>query len=271
MKSVSIFIEFLKELYRNRYMIKMMAVRNLKARYVGSLFGFLWAVINPLAQVAIYGIIFGVFFKSKPDPIYNTDSFFLYLICGIIPWQFFTQTITQSTNVIVANSNLIKKSVGFHSEILPVITLLTNLFNHLIGVGLMLLILIVFNVKITFYFFLIFIYMFLISVFSVGFSWILSSVNVYLRDVQQVVGLLMLGWFFFTPIFYSPSIIPETVLWILKLNPMFHVVVGYRYALLGEMMLPWKDLAYLAGISFVILGVGGLFFRKLKPSFAEVL
>ena len=125
-------------------MIRMMVLRDLKTAYVGSFFGFLWAVLNPLAQLIIYGIVFGVFFKLKPDPVYGTDNYFLFLLCGLIPWQFFAQTVSASTNVLIVNTNLIKKSVGFASEILPVITVISNLISHLIGVLLLLIIIFLF-------------------------------------------------------------------------------------------------------------------------------
>src|SRR5512135_2321104 len=120
MRNIKIFIAFLKKLYESRYMVRMMAVRDLQATYVGSLFGFSWAVLNPLAQLGIYGVVFGVFLKSKPNPVYGTDSYFLFLLCGIVPWQFFSQTVMHSTNTLVANTNLVKKAVGFNAEILPV-------------------------------------------------------------------------------------------------------------------------------------------------------
>lgn len=252
-------------------MVRTMAIRDLRARYIGSLFGFFWAVINPLSQVAIYGIVFGVFFKSKPDPIYGTDSFLLYLLCGLIPWQFFAETVSASSSVILSNSNLVKKAVGFPSEILPIITVTTGIINHLIGVGLLLFITILFTAKLTLFTPLIFLYLFFISIFAVGIGWILSSVTVYVRDVQQIVGVALMGLFFFTPIFYSPGIIPAKVLPLLKLNPMYHMVEGYRLAVLAGKALPISDITYLAVISFITFAVGGVFFRRLKPGFAEVL
>ena len=270
MRNIQIFIAFLKKLYESRYMIRMMAVRDLKAVYVGSLFGFFWAVLNPLAQLAIYGLVFGVFFKAKPDPRYGTDSYFLFLLCGLVPWQFFAQTVSSSTNVLVSNGNLIKKAVGFNAEILPVITIISNIITHFIGLGLLLAIVMVFTGRLSLATPVIFFYLFII-IFSVGIGWIVSSINVYLRDVQQVVGVLMLAWMFFTPIFYPSSIIPAKLIPIIKLNPLFHMVEGYRHAILAGRVLPAADLAYMAAVSFLTFGVGGLLFRRLKPGFAEVL
>lgn len=270
-KNLFIFVDFMKKLYQTRYMIKSMTLRELKARYVGSLFGLMWEVINPLAQIAIFGIIFGLFFRSEPDPIYDTDSFFIVLVCGLIPWQFFSQTVSSSTTALTSNKNLINKAVGFPSEILPIIKVTSNIISHLIGIALLLLILVLFGIRITPFMPLIFIYLFFISVLAVGMGWILSSLNVYLKDVEQIVGVIIMGWFFFTPIVYSRSMVPEAILPIFRLNPAYHLVVGYRYALLAGRMLPWQGFLYLAGISFFVFALGGLIFRKLKPGFAEVL
>ncbi len=248
-----IFLDFTKKLlFRDRSVIKTMVVRDLRAQYVGSLFGFLWAIIEPLSQVVIYGIVFGFLLKSKPDPEYGTDSFFLYLITGIIPWQFFAQAFGLSANAIVSNSNLIKKSVGFPSEILPIIKVLTSVVSHFIAMSLLLLIV---GIMMGFspYMPLFLVYMFLIIIFAIGLGWIVSSINVYLRDVQKLVGVIIMAWMFLTPLFYSTHIIPAEALPFFKLNPMFQAVMGYRYALLAGRMLPWQDLLYLAGVSFAVL------------------
>jgi len=264
-------IDFIRRLYKNRYMIRVMALRELKATYIGSLFGFFWAVINPLSQLLIYGIVFGIFFKSVPDPVYGTDSFLLFLLCGLIPWQFFSQTIASSTSVIVSNGNLIKKAVGFPSEVLPIVTMLSNLISHLIGVILLILILILSTGTVNIYSPLVFVYLFLAAVFAVGLGWMLASLNVYLRDVQQMIGMILMGWFFFTPVFYSPGIVPEKFLFFMKLNPIYHLIEGYRLALLSGKCLLMQDFLYLAVISFLTFLLGGALFRKLKPGFAEIL
>ncbi len=270
-ESLSIFIEFMKNLYKDRQMIMTLAIRELKARYVGSSFGLLWAVINPLSQVAIYGIVFGMFFNMKPNPVYGTDSFFLYLLCGLIPWQFFSEAVLTSSGILLSNRNLITKAAGFPSEVLPIISIISQIINHLIALGLLIIILLIFNVSFTPYMLLVFVYLFFITAFTIGISWIFSSVNVYMRDVQQIIRVIMTAWFFFTPIFYSSAIVPPKILTLLKFNPMFNVVDGYRYALLAGKAPPIENLIYLAVISIITFGIGGLLFRRLKPGFAEVL
>ena len=266
-----IFLDFMKKLfYRDRSTIWTMVVRDLRAQYVGSVFGVFWALIEPLSQVAIFGIFFGVFLKVKPDPIYRTDSYFVYLLCGLIPWQFFASAVNSSSMVLVSNSNLVKKAVGFPSEILPIINILSSNISHLIAMGL-LFVIVIFSAGVSAYMPLFIIYMFFMILFAVGLGWIVSSINVYLKDVRQVIGIIMMAWMYFTPLFYSPNIIPATLLPIFKLNPMYHVVFGYRYAILAGRMLPLGDFLYLAFVSLFTFAIGGIFFRKLKPGFAEVL
>jgi len=266
-----IFLDFTKKLlFRDRSVITTMVVRDLRAQYVGSLFGFLWAVIEPLSQVLIYGLVFGFLMKSKPDPEYGTDSYFLYLICGIIPWQFFAQAFVLSASSIVSNSNLVKKSVGFPSEILPIIKVLTSVISHFIAMGLVLVAVAV-TMGLSLYMPLFLVYMFLVIVFAIGLGWIVSSINVYLRDVHKIVSVLIMAWMFLTPIFYSAHIIPAGLLPLFRLNPMFQVVKGYRYAILAGQVLPAGDFLYLAFVSFFTFAIGGILFRRLKPGFAEVL
>lgn len=271
MQNFLILIDFVKKLYRSRHTLKMLAVRDLKAQYVGSVFGLLWALMNPLAQVVVYGVVFGVFFKSTPDPIYRTDSFLLFLLCGIVPWQFFSQTVMASAGVLFANVNLIKKSPGFPSEILPVTTVISNAISHLIALCLLVAAVALLTGALSPMLAVIFVYMFLTAVFALGLGWILSSLNVYIRDVTQVLGLVMMVWMFFTPLFYPPSIFPAKYLFIFKLNPAYHLVEGYRLALLAGTFEPAGDFIYFAVVSFATFGVGGVFFRKLKPGFAEAL
>lgn len=270
-ENLLILVDFIQKLFRSRYMLRMMALRELKSSYVGSIFGVSWAVLNPLAQLAIYGVIFGVFFRSTVDAKYGTDSFFLYLLCGIVPWQFFAQTLTSSTGSITSNFTLVKKAVGFPSEVLPIVTVISNLIGHVISLGLLLAAVFFFQGKLPYTVPLIFVYLFFVSILSIGLGWIFSSVNVFLKDIGQVLGLAIMGLFFFTPIIYSVSIVPPEVVPLLKINPMYHMVEGYRLALLSGEFLPLPDFLYFALVSIVIFGIGGVFFRKLKPWFAEVL
>lgn len=270
---LKIFMDFIKKLYKNRSMIRSMAVRNLKQQYVGSVLGVLWSVVYPLFEVAIYWLVFGLIMaRGKPDAFYGTESFLLFLICGLIPFQFFSGAVGQSTTSIVSNQNLVKKAVGFPTEILPIVTITTQLIDHFIGVGLIFLAVVLFKGGITIYVLSFLIYLFLITVFMIGLTWLTSSINIYVRDMGKVIALALRLLFFLTPIVYSVGMVPEGIIkTVYKLNPLYHFVEGYRYAFLVGEFMPVESFAYLAFISFLFLGIGGIIFRKLKPGFAEVL
>jgi ABC-type polysaccharide/polyol phosphate export permease len=271
MTNIVIFLQFTRNLYKIRFMLKAMAIRELKVTYVGSFFGFFWAVLNPLCQIAIYGAVFGFFLKGTPPPQYGTKSFFLYLVTGLIPWQFFAQTVGASSGVLLSYRSLVKRAAGFPCEVLPIVSVISNTVSQLVSVGLLFAIVIVFTHRVSPSMFLVLVYLFFAMIMCVGVGWFLSSLTVFLRDVPQVIGLVLTGMFFFLPVVYSPSTIPPNILLVMKLNPMYHVIEGYRLACLTGKPLPVLDLAYLAISSVLIAGIGGMFFRKLKPEFAEVM
>ncbi len=107
--------------------------------------------------------------------------------------------------------------------------------------------------------------------FTIGISWIFAGINVYMRDMQQIIGVIITGWFFFTPIFYSSTIVPPKILPLLKLNPMYYVIEGYRYTLLAGKIPPLENFLILLFFSVAAFGIGGMIFRRLKPGFAELL
>jgi len=228
-------------------------------------------VINPLALMAIYGVVFGYFFRTKPDPSSGTHSYMLYLVCGLVPWQFFTQSVTSSAGALSNNSNLIKKAVGFPSEILPIVSILSFVISHIISVGVLILLTIIVNGRLSPWAFFLPVYAFFGVILTIGIGWMLSSLSIYLRDLKQVIGLALMGGFFFTPIVYPVSRIPGRVLWILRLNPMFHMVDGYRRLILAGIPPDIKGLIYFGVSSMVFFALGGIFFRRLKAGFAEVL
>jgi len=264
------FINFFTMLFRNHYMIRSMVTRDLKARYIGSLLGFFWSIIHPLSQILLYYFIFAVIIKIRLGPEYGGGNYALWLIAGLLPWLFFAEVINRSPRAVVEQSNLIKKIV-FPSEIFPVVQLAAAFFNHLIGLSIFIVFLLFFGFGLTIKGLMIIPYMVLIGVFSLGVSWLLSALNVFLRDVGQIIGVILNIWFFLTPILYSPNMIPERLQWLFHLNPMFHAVEGYRMGLLGTSILDVPGFLYLFSFCLIIFILGGLTFKRLKPAFVDVL
>ena len=264
------FINFIRMLGQNSYMIRSMVTRDMRARYMGSYLGFFWSVIHPLTQLLLYYFLFSVVMKMRLGPEYGGTSYAIWLIAGLLPWMFFTEVVNRSPNAVLEQSSIIKKMV-FPSELLPFVHLTAAMVNHFIGLSILMGFVLVLGYGITVKILFMFLYMLIIGIFALGISWLLSSLNVFLRDIGQIISVVINIWFFLTPISYPGSIIPPRVQGLIRLNPMLHAVEGYRMSLLGKADMDLKGLAFLLAIALITFAIGGLIFQKLKPAFADVL
>jgi lipopolysaccharide transport system permease protein len=265
-----ILFNFLQKIYLQRNLIQNFVVRDLKARYIGSFMGLFWSVIHPIVLLVSYTFVFHFIFGLKPQPDTGTTSFPLFLFCSILPWLFFQDTLQRASTILIDNANLVTKTL-FPSEILPLAVALAGLVNHLIGFVILLGILFFTIGKVSIFILLIPVYFLLLMLFTLGISWFVSSLNVFVRDISQVLSVVLTFWFWFTPIFYSMDRFPPKLLFLVRWNPMAHVVVGYRDCLLRRQIPDLGILAIFAAVSLVIFTAGGLFFRKTKREFVDVL
>ena len=254
-----------------------MVERDLKSRYVGSVMGLFWSVIHPLALLVTYTFVFSVIIQIEiPHPLgqgAGVGSFAVYLFCAILPWMMFQETLSRSSNVLVDNANLITKTV-FPSEILPVAVLIANLVNHLIGVAIFLVVILFYMQQLSPYVLLIPLYLLPLMLFALGLSWVVSSLHVFLRDTAQVVTVVLTLWFWFTPIFYTEEHlgnVSDKLVLAMRFNPMAEVVTAYREMLLFAEMPSWQGMISLYGMALATFVCGGLVFRHVKRSFADVL
>ncbi|MBI3608479.1 MAG: ABC transporter permease [Nitrospirae bacterium] len=257
-------------LRQNAYMIRAMVIRDMRARYMGSFLGFFWSVIHPLTQLLIYYFVFGVVMKMRLGPEYGGANYAVWLIAGLLPWMLFAEAVTRAPNAVLEQSSLVKKMV-FPSEIFPIVNLTAAIVNHLIAVAILLGFLVLSGYGLSFKIALIFPYLFLTGLLVLGISWLLSAVNVFLRDIGQIISVVVNIWFFLTPVVYARQLIPDRLQALYALNPMLHVVEGYRAALLGRTDVDLAGVAYLLVAGLLAFGLGGLVFKKLKPAFADVL
>ncbi len=251
-------------------MIRSMINRDIRARYVGSFLGIFWSIIHPLTQFIIYYFIFSVILKIKPGPEYGGTNFSVWLMSGLLPWLFFAEVLTRSPGAVLEQSSLIKKTV-FPSEILPLAHLGAAMINHFIGIAIFAAFLMLFGNGLSVKFVLILPTMLAIGVFALGISWLLSALNVFLRDIGQIIGVFVNIWFFMTPIFYPQHVIPKSLQSLYGLNPMLHAVEAYRMALIGRTGISPEGFIHLLLPGLASFVLGGLIFKKLKPAFADVL
>ena len=264
------FFNFIGMVNQNTYLIRSMVIRDLRARYVGSFLGIFWSIIHPLTQLLIYYFVFSVILKMKLGPEYETTNFAIWLVAGLLPWMFFADVVTRSPGAVLEQSSLTTKTV-FPSEILSFTLIIAATINHLIGVIIFIGFLLLFGYGITINILLILPIFLVTGIFALGISWMLSALNVFLRDIGQIINVFVNIWFFFTPIIYPQHLIPENWQGIYNLNPMIYSVEGYRVGLLGTANINIEGPSYLLLLGLITFAVGGLIFKKLKPAFADVL
>jgi len=262
-------MRFLSKLLENRNLLKNLIRRDLKRRYVGSIGGFLWSVIHPLAMLISYSFVFTIIFHQHLEPRDGTESFPVFLFCGILPWILFTDTVLRSCGVVVENTALITKTV-MPAEILPVAITLSNLVHHAIGLGILLVVLMVFYTA-PLSAVAIVLYLGILILFAQGLGWLVAGLQVFLRDTIQALQILLFLWQWFTPIFYSLDRVPEPYRSVMTMNPMAIVVTGYRNSLLHLPQPGPLQVATAAAVSLAVFVIGGLIFRQAKPAFADVL
>lgn len=251
-------------------MIKNMVIRDIRARYVGSFIGIFWTFIHPVSQVLIYYFVFSVVLKIRLSAEYGDTSFAAWLIAGLLPWFFFSEVVTRSPNAILEQADVIKKTV-FPTELLSVTHFISAMISHLIGLVIFECVLLALGHKVSTKILLILPSIIMIGLFSIGISWALSALNVFLRDIGQVIGVFMQIWFFMTPIFYPLDSIPQSLQGIYLLNPMLHIIETYRDAMLGNSHVSIENVLFVAIYTAGSFVAGGLIFKKLKPTFTDVL
>jgi ABC-type polysaccharide/polyol phosphate export permease len=252
-----------------------MVVRELKARYRGSVLGFFWSFINPLLLLLVYTFVFSYVLPARQP---NLDPYALFLFCGILPWTWFSSSSIESANILMIQGNLIKK-VLFPAEVLPVVVVTSNFIHFLFGLPILLvaktLIALFVPQAPGFSIYLAFLplVMFVQFVFSLGFGFLISSLTVHFRDIKDILSNLLTFWFFATPIIYPmtfPSIQKSAFLrTLLNLNPMTHIMNGYQNAVFYGTMIPWKRLGVTLLAGLLLLLFGYLVFNRLRDSFPE--
>ena len=263
------FFYFLLLIVQQKSLIVSLARREVRTQYVGSLVGFLWTFINPMVMIFVFWVVFDIGFGVQPV---KGVPFVVWLTAGMAAWFAFADIVNGSAGVIVSNAHLIKKTL-FRSEILPVVKLVSCLITHSIFLVVLAVLIVLLRPSFSFYFFQFFYYLLCMCVLALGLSWAVSSLNVFIRDIGQIVGVVMRMGFWATPIFWDLGIMPPKLQTIFKLNPMFYIVQGYRESFLYFIPF-WQhpyQTVYFWVVALSIFALGGLIFKKLKPDFADVL
>lgn len=259
---------FLLHIYRNRHMLATLTKRDFERKYVKNFLGMIWAVLDPFAFVMILYLVFGARFGNNNM---NGVPFVTYLLCGYIAFDLFI-TI-QGLTLVVKDHNFLLKKVEFKVALLPIVRMNSNLMVHSVVLIVTIAIILINGVFPTWYWLQMFYYIIAISVFLVGTAWFTSSVYLFFPDIGNIIGIVTRVLFFATPIFWSMEGMTGTKVIILKLNPLYYIVQGYRDSLLYGRGF-WESpllTAYFWGLCLFMMLTGTLVFKRLRPHFADVV
>jgi lipopolysaccharide transport system permease protein len=256
----------LKELWEYRELLYFLTWRDIKVRYKQTALGALWAIIQPFLTMVVFSLFFGRLAKIPSDGV----PYPIFSFAALVPWTFFANGLTQSSNSLVGASNLIKK-VYFPRLSIPIATVLSGVVDFLLAfvvlLGMMLYYGIFPSAKVLWFPS----FMLLALVTSLGVGLWLSAMNVQFRDVRFVVPFITQFWMFATPIAYPSSLLSEPWRTIYGLNPMVGVVEGFRWALLGTNTVPGKSIAMSSIAAVLLLASGAFYFRRMEKTFADVV
>lgn len=255
----------IKDLYEYRQMIFSLVRKDLRGRYKGSVLGFFWTFLNPLLQLVVYTAVFSYVLRV------NIDKYYLYLFVGLIPWMFFSSSMTGGAASILAQKDLIKK-IYFPREVIPISYVTSCFVNMLLtflvifavvlisGVGLNPLALLCLPIV-----------MVVEYIMALGIAMLTSAVTVYFRDLEHILGIVSMAWMYMTPIMYTKDMVPDKLLPLFNINPMTHVIECYR-SILYEAAIPnLKTLISATVLGILSLLLGHVVFSKLQKHFAEEL
>lgn len=271
METIRKALKFIRTIFEQWDLIVSLAKRDIGAQYQGSLLGFLWAVINPLVTIALFWFVFSVGFRVQP--VAPNVPFVVWLTAGLAIWMFFSEVVLGSSEIIIQNSQLIKKTL-FKAQILPIVKMLSSSVNHLIFILILLGLMFLKEQKISWYYFQAVYYFFCANFLAVGIAWLFSSISVFIRDAAKFLTLTIQIIFWITPIFWDINIMQDPkVKKVLLFNPVYYLVEGYRDSFINFVPF-WEKIdqgLVFWAVALSLALVGALVFQRLKPHFPDVL
>jgi len=260
----------LRSIWQYRNFI-LSSIRNeLLTRFARSKLGGLWMIINPLSQVAIYALVLSNVLSAKLHGIDNKYAYAIYLMAGLLAWNLFSEVVDRCLNLFIAHGELLKK-LNFPRIALPCIVVGSSLLNNIFLFAAMLGVFILLGHQFSNMIFWLLPITLVLLTFSLGIGLILGIINVFLRDLGQVVPILLQVWFWFTPIVYPEKIIPLNYRWLLKLNPMYHIINAYQQVLAYDSAPEIGGITIISAFAVGIMLLSLFLFRRAGAEMVDVL
>jgi lipopolysaccharide transport system permease protein len=254
------------ELWRFRELLYFLSWRDIKVRYKQTALGALWAILQPALTMVVFSVFFGRLAKMPSDGI----PYPIFAYVALVPWTFFANGLTQSSNSLVQSANLLKK-VYFPRLILPISSVLSGVVDFMFAFIVLLVLMLYYGIMPTLH--IVWLPFFLLLAFgtSLGIGLWLSAINVQFRDVRYTIPFITQFWLFASPIAYPSSLLSEPWRTFYGINPMVGVVEGFRWALLGSQLTSSAMILLSVGVASGLLVTGLFYFRRMERSFADVV
>jgi homopolymeric O-antigen transport system permease protein len=258
-------MDYLKTLYGYRELIVNLAIKDFKVRYKSAVLGFVWMLLNPVLQMIVLSVVFSIYVKIRVDVPYP-----LFLLCGLLPWNFLSMSLGAGAHSLVEESNLVKK-VYFPREIIPISIVSGHLINFLTALILFLPFPIVMLGHLDWPLLYLPIPLFLLTLFVIGLTALVSNFDVFFRDTRYIAEAVTLVWFYATPIFYPVDKVPAGIQLYFKLNPMVGIVEMFRSILLYGRAPQLEYILYVGVVTAVLIGISVWLYRRRGPIMADHL
>lgn len=272
-----------KDVLASRELFLSLAKREISGKYKRTVLGQLWSLINPIAAMIIYSLVFSFLLRISPRPgdPSGLDVYALWLLCGLLPWGFFVATVNGGMGVILSNAGLIKK-VAFPRITLPLASAAAAAYNWSFEMTILVVVISITGAFVLPYLPLVIVFMVLLAAFAVGFALLMSIVNVHFRDTQYLMSIIFQMWMYLTPIIYPISLVAQqseaagslggiTILDIYRLNPMERFVEVFRNLIYDNRLPGWGDSLYCLVFAALSLTVGLWVFQRSSKRLAEIL
>lgn len=258
-------MKHLKELYNYRQMIFSLVRKDLRGRYKGSLLGFLWTFINPLLQLFVFTLVFSIIMKA------GYEQYYLFLFVALVPWMFFASSIQDGSTSVLRDKEMIKK-IYFPREVMPIATVTSGFVNMLLTFVVIFIVLFVSGRGLNVLALLCLPVVMLVEyILCLGIAMIVSALTVYFRDLQYILGIIVMALQYLTPVMYGPDMLPDWILPFFQLNPMTPIITIYRDILYWKQVPDLTVLLYSLFLGVIFVTVGYFMFNRLQKGFAENL
>jgi len=253
-------ISLFRDAYRYRELIWALSLKELKIRYKRSVLGFMWALLNPALLMVVLTLVFSTIMR------FNLPHYAIFLLSVLLPWTFFSQSLSYAVETIVTNGDLIKK-VAVPKLVFPMAALVSNLINLLLSLIPLLALVLVMRHPLYWTWFYLPVPLLALAIFTLGMTFFFAVANVFYRDVAHILQIVLSAWFYLTPIIYPLDAIPAKYHWFFKLNPIIYVINGFRLSVYYGLLPQLQSIVASFVCAFISLFIGYSLFRKYQDSF----